>query len=231
MKHFMQRVVLKSLAGATLLLSSALWARSASAQTGKIDLQTEAPPAPVARSYHVHDGFYLRANLGLGGLSTSYDLGADEHVDAGGVALDLDLLVGGSPSPGLAIGGGLLTSTAPSAGFEWDETDLGDGRLNMVLLGVFVDGFPNPKRGFHLGGLLGVAGQTSKFNSDGEGLKDTYETAGFGGAAWIGYDWWVAAEWSMGLQFRLAGAISSSEDDDVDAAAFNSSLMFTTVYH
>ncbi|MGC4089797.1 MAG: hypothetical protein QM756_18315 [Polyangiaceae bacterium] len=76
------------------------------------------PSAPsVPRSYHMHDGFYLRASVGVGSLSSSIDDKSTTgySLRGGGTSLHLNLLVGGSPSPGLAVGGALLGEGTASA--------------------------------------------------------------------------------------------------------------------
>src|SRR5687768_3991362 len=113
-------------AGSVLVFPSAVLAQSAPApaavaaeptepsphidltgRSPKIDLSAPPPPAPVTRNFRQHDGFYLRIGGGLGALGADFDR-AGFDASSGGTSLELEALVGGSPSPGLAIGGGLL---------------------------------------------------------------------------------------------------------------------------
>lgn len=215
------------------LLATALFSHPSAAQeSGKIQLTTAAPEAPVARSYHVHDGFYLRAGVGIGSLSSTFDdAGPDEFdLDGDGFSFGLDLMVGGSPSPGVAIGGALIGAVAPQASFDRHGVEVGDRRVGLALAGPFIDGFFNPKKGWHLGGMIGVA--AIDIEDDNE-LDRLTSTRGLGGAVWGGYDFWVADEFSTGLLLRLAGAYTQDEGDrtDVSASAFSSTLMFTALYH
>jgi hypothetical protein len=201
--------------------------------TGKIDLHTQAPAPPVRRTDHVHDGFYLRMNAGLGYLYGTYDSDdsgtADNFaLDLDGFALSFDALVGGSPSPGVAIGGGILTSAAPSAEVSVNDTDIGNRSIGFGIVGAFVDGFFNPRKGFHMGGMLGVARIDVEDNTE---SGDVAATGGVGGAAWLGWDFWVANQWSTGVLFRVAGALTRNGDEDIDASAVATSVMFTAVYH
>src|SRR5688500_6918148 len=62
-----------------------------------------APPVPAAApraGYHVHVGFYLRMAAGVGGGHGSV---SDFSVD--GLGLALNLWIGGTPGPGIAVGG------------------------------------------------------------------------------------------------------------------------------
>ena len=74
--------------------------------------QGYGPPPPPREdpTVNYHDGFYLRLNLGIGGHAITYN----DDITAFGGSVALDLLVGGSPNRGLAIGGGLLADYSPN---------------------------------------------------------------------------------------------------------------------
>ncbi len=189
----------------------------------KIDVTTPEPEPPVARSYHVHDGFYLRLNIGIGGHAITYN----DDITASGGSVAFDALVGGSPNPGFAIGGALIGDYSPNLALEGTTADL-EANVQTGIIGVFIDGFPDPKGGFHIGGALGLANiQTDP--SAGDVRNDT----GFGGAAWIGYDAWVGDEWSVGGLVRFATAVGRSKegDQDLDSRSSALTLLFTALYH
>ncbi len=195
----------------------------------KINLHPEAsaPEAPVDRTYHVHDGFYLRLNIGFGAYGIRYE----DNVSAGGAGLAFDVLAGGSPSKGFVIGGALLSDFSRNSSLKQNDTDLGEVNIGTILLGPFVDGFPNPKGGWHVGGMVGIAG----IRTDGApGQTKAREDNGGGGAVWVGYDAWVGDEWSLGGLLRIDAAVGRSEDDagkKRDATSTALTLMFTTLYH
>lgn len=195
----------------------------------KIDLSVEQQAPPVDRTYHVHDGFYLRVSLGIGALSSDYDLGAGS-ADSHGGTLALDVLVGGTPSKGLAIGGALLNEAGVSHSIERDGRSLGDANVRLSLLGPFVDGFFDPKGGFHIGGAVGFA---SLAIEDLSTEDETDTLGGFGGAAWLGYDAWVAEQWAIGGLVRAGGAITKKSDDagDITASSFSLGFMMTVLNH
>lgn len=191
----------------------------------KIDVTGPPPEPPVARSFHVHDGFYLRINLGIGAYGAKYE----NDVTAGGGALSLDALVGGTPTPGLVLGGALLADHVQKATVEQDGRDIGDAIVETGMFGAFIDGFPDAKGGFHLGGALGFA----NIHTDVDGADEVRDDTGFGGAVWVGYDAWVGDEWSLGALLRVSAAIGKSEKDgqDRDAESRALTLMFTALYH
>lgn len=219
-----------ALVGSLSLLGSLSVAPAALAEEApsKIDVSTPAPEPAVERSYHVHDGFYLRMSIGLGGMDVHYDPEPSDGSAAGG-GLAFDLLIGGSPSRGMAIGAAIIDDIGRSLTLEADGREVGDIHATSVLVGPFIDGFPNPKGGWHLGGMVGFA--TQQF--DAPRANDVQSTTGVGGAAWGGYDAWVGDEWSVGGLGRIAAAVTRGEDAGVDIKASNLSFMlaFSALYH
>jgi hypothetical protein len=127
------------------------------------------------------------------------------HFDlsGGSFSLNFDAMVGASPADGFALGGGAMW-----AGGTSDLTGNGvESMLSSMLAGVFFDAFPSPKEGMHLGAMAGYAMHTISDHPSG-----VERTHGFGGAAWLGYDWWVADEISTGLMLRFNGALTQGED-------------------
>lgn len=226
-----------SFVGCLLVLSawsSAAWAEDpmppapppGSAADERIALKVDALPERTIehRSYHVHDGFYLRMTVGFGDYRASYtdNVRTNQNYGGHGQSMALDLLIGGSPSPGVSIGGGLMVD--PLFGVDYDRNGFGMGSHGgtSALIGPFIDGFPDASRGWHLGALVGVGGQTFQ-NVNASGSK--YSTArGFGGAAWFGYDFWVAGEWAVGPELRLMGQRSGDSKSGEDISAWSRSF-------
>jgi hypothetical protein len=186
----------------------------------RIDLSTAPIATPVPRTYHYHEGFYLRASLGFGDYRASFSDGNRPNLDFSehGNSLSIDLLIGGSPSPGVSLGGGLLLE--PLFGADYEQNSLGRGSHGgfSTLVGPFIDAFPDVSKGWHLGGLIGIAAQSfQNVNSTG---SDSHRAAGIGGAAWFGYDFWVAGEWAVGPQLRLMGMRTSDTKSAEDVSAF-----------
>jgi hypothetical protein len=194
---------------------------------------------PVQRKYHLHEGFYLRTSLGFGDYRASF---TDNHsyipTPAGviqgtdytehGASMSLDLLIGGSPSPGVSVGGGLLLE--PLFGADYDRAGTGTHGGFATLVGPFIDGFPDATKGWHLGGLVGFAAQSFQ-NLNGSG--DTQRAGGIGGAAWFGYDFWVAGEWAIGPQLRLMGmrTTDTRSNEDISAWARSFTLGVSAVFN
>lgn len=197
-------------------------------------------PPPMARAgYKTHDGFYLRMGLGLGGghINVSTDSSSARDFAFGGAGLSLNLWMGGTPWRGVAIGGlfsaqGMAESDAEVDGKGTKQKLTG----STVLLGPFIDVFPDPLRGLHVGGSLALAGIGAKGSGDvletNYKVKD-YNAGGFGASAWLGYMGWVGPEWSMGGMLQLSVLRAQEDKDDVKrlGSGYALSLNFTALYH
>jgi hypothetical protein len=196
-----------------------------------INVETPPPAAPVERTYHMHEGFYFRASLGIGALnqSVSTDTRSEADFSTSGGGLAYDIMIGGSPATGLAIGGTIMGLGATNANVEVDDVDTGaDVNASHGIIGVFIDGFPQPNGGLHLGGALGFAGDAIDPDQG-----ETRNLGGFGGAAWLGYGFWVGPDWSLGGMLQLSGTLTREEKDGVtrQASSLGTSLLFTALYH
>ncbi len=189
------------------------------------------PPAEAARGVHLHEGFYLRLSLGPGFGTFSGQVGPnDSELDGSGVALSGNIMIGGTPAPGLVIGGATAGHTMPRPSYDGGPFVKGKPAASMGLLYGFVDYFPNPHRGLHLGGGAGLASFSYRESED-DGA-DQPISFGLGGAAWIGYDFWVSKQWSLGIETRvLGGHVSGRDDPDRSFTTFGSAVLFTALYH
>ena len=189
--------------------------------------------------YHVHDGFYLRiaAGLGAGHLNVSTDSHQANDFAVGGAGLGLNLWLGGTPWRGVALGGlmmlqGINDSSTRVAGHSTHETMNG----SVLLLGPFIDAFPDPMRGLHVGGSLALAGFNAKAQGDNLELvhqvKD-YNSGGLGASAWVGYMGFVGPEWSLGGLLQVTALATSKTEDDIkrNASGYALTLSFTALYH
>jgi hypothetical protein len=176
----------------------------------------------------MHDGFYVRMSFGFGSQSTTIDDGAPApNFTATDATLVFNGLVGGAPAPGVILGGSLALDSLPSTTFEADADRAKTG-VTLFSLGPFIDGYPNPRGGFHLGGTIGPSFARLASNTGFAGNK----ARGISLAAWLGYDWWVADQWAVGGLLRLSGANnwSSNTSPDLGINTRSIALLFTVVY-
>ena len=209
----------------------------AEADTG-IVLKTEEPPPLEKTSRRVHDGLYIRTSLGQGWFTAKFTEGLLDDATVGGRGGAIDLQLGGTPASGLVVGGGLFLDGMDHHdlrpfGVSADEYD-GSGTVGLVALGPFVDYFPDPKRGLHFGGTLVLAALA--FHAPNEAGVEPYKSearrgTGGGLGAWVGHDWWVEREFSLGVQLRYLGAAVRNEPYEWRGAADTLTLEFTGLFH
>ena len=201
-----------------------------------------APPAPPPpseeerekRGERLHDGFYFRFALGAGFFSGS--LNTEPQTKITGPQLAVDLAFGGTPVPGLVIGGGIYGSGGP---VTWDAsgiTNKVDG-ATFSTIGPFVDWYPNPRDGWHLTGMLGLSRfvfpRGTQFNTQ----NTVSDTSDVGGALMIGggYEFWIGRQWSLGLLGRLQVAAASVDNlgngGTSRITAFEPALLGNVTYH
>ncbi len=186
--------------------------------------------ASHAERPRTHDGWFLRA---AGGVSMAFDPAA---VTAPGVRVEgtpsgtgaaFDLLVGGSPMPGLILGGGGFLTYVPNpradnmkatvGGFLNLDGDVKFDGATVALLAPFVDYYPDAHGGLHFTAAIGVALLSM---GDGTLVNSTYQpfrnhgAVGAGASGGVGYEWWVGDRWSVGVLGRLAYAAPSGDDND-----------------
>jgi len=207
---------------------------------GKLVISAPPVPPPMQRAgYHVHDGFYLRLAAGIGGghTSISTDHASSPNFGVGRAGLALNLWIGGTPWRGVAIGG-LASYQGQNDGdtvVEGQKTGTGSN-AGVLLVGPFIDAFPDPLRGLHFGGSLALAAVGTKADSHvlelDHSVKD-YSGGGLGASAWIGYMGFVGPEYSMGGLLQLSGYAADKKEDSVDrkATGYSVSLSFSALYH
>ena len=169
---------------------------------------------------YLHDGFQLRASLGAGAMYLSAP-GNDTTIS--GVAGGFDLYVGGSLIPGLAIGvvfggGSALGPAVNSPGGSGAlSTDIS---LNLTDVGAYLNYYPDPLTGFHLVAEVGFAWINYKYRDT--VISDT--PRGFAVAVGVGYDFWLAREWSFGPLLKVSYAATTYDDGSGDHYVQNTLL-------
>jgi hypothetical protein len=211
-------------------------------------LATLGLPSPAHANpfgYREHDGFYLRVSAGIAALhverSTAQEGSllslayAGEGSSVGGGSLFSEVSIGGTPLPGVVFAGTLLADGLPATDIRTASgarVALGSA-LVFTMLGPTVDFFPDRARGFHVGGGAGFATSTAGVSDP---VFNTIGGLGFGLTASVGYDLWVADDWSVGVLGRgmlariqgeeQSGQAVGREHDTVSSASLAVSLLY-----
>ena len=168
---------------------------------------------PDTTGSYVHEGFFLRLQLGPGGSSV-----AREDEDWSGVTLGMGLAIGGSPIEDLALHLDFQTT--------WLFNPKGEvNGIGMQALGLGATYYFMPL-GFFVSGSAGI-GWLAFENAEGQS-KDT--SAGFAFDALIGKEWWVGADWGVGAAVQLLYMHVQDYTDDEGLNAFAVNALFTATY-
>jgi hypothetical protein len=185
-------------------------------------------------SAYTHDGMYFRFGLGGGGLAASTE---GSQSSTSGTGLGLELSLGGTIDPGIVIGGTIFFQQANQSATATVDTAAGtvtsslSYNLNFLVMGPFIEWYPNPHGGFHFGGFAGLAGVNTS-SSDGSSSSST--STGFGGGVQAGYDFWLSRQLSFGLSGRFAAGTISDSSNGSSAPSLTVSagqLMLSLLWH
>lgn len=206
------------------------------------------PPPPMETGVHEHDGFYLRMGIGIGRLGATFRSDSSAELQGkveGSMAKGagaFEFAIGGTPAPGLVIGGMLNASGTQDVTTDnltvngARTTDIHYDQASLGFLGPFVDYYIDAQLGWHVEGALGIAWFNLPEGRQGS-LRATSETktGGLGFAVGAGWEGWVAKQWGMGALLRLMYASVETNQNDSErwmykALAFPE-LLFTVTYH
>ena len=173
-----------------------------------------AAPKPPDRTKHLHDGLYFGCSLGPMMLHDSASANDKKLGTASAGGLALSLALGGTPVDGLVLGGTFLGQAsvggnidpALNASSRDEDTEIG-----AAFLGGFVDYFFDPRKGFHMQGLVGIQklsysyrDYTSEQSDDPDDrTRPISSSSGVAFGLGVGNLWWVRPQWSIGLVGRL----------------------------
>ncbi len=163
--------------------------------------------APVtARSEpRTRDGVQIRLAIGPGYAIGTLDTAAADS-ESSGVGVATQLAIGWTVRPGLVLGVG--TFPGVTLGPDYDGVDAGGQHVSAT--GPFADCYLSTTGGAHaFAGALFTAGYL-----DG-GDRDGALGFGWGATAGVGYDRFVADEWSVGALARVTAYSLHGVDDSI----------------
>lgn len=188
-----------------------------------------APPGEPVAFYiprYRHQGFYLAADTGLGVMTAfgSGPLGSASITGPGTVGA---FAIGGTVAPGLVLGG-VAREWSTSGTFNGGpnitatttyvlngktivsppQTLSGNAHALAVEIAAFLDWYPNPENGWHVGGSVGLGNMTL---TDDAGTRTT--GVGLAGSVFGGYQWWLGPAWSLGISGVVSIANAGHLDD------------------
>jgi hypothetical protein len=148
-----------------------------------------------------------------------------------------EVWMGGTPGRGLSVGG-----LAGVSQIDTEEAKVGShghvpGAIETVLVGVFLDAYPDPGRGFHFGGLVAGAASDVTTENKGELPATKSAVAELSLAVFAGLDVWIARQWSFGALLRLGGSFGREESEldgrdlTTQSATYTGQVLINVLYH
>ena len=226
--------------------------------------RTDAPPEANAqrkrvgyvrvadRSRRHHDGLYFRF---AGGLGFGHDAMKSDRTlpslntfpfqsppldgSGGGTAAVTEVAIGYTPAAGIALGVGIYTATIPSLTADVTDPRTGSYKYRvsqLAVIGPVADWYFFPNAGFHaqvspgVGTYVAGAAEPSLAGPQAQ----AHTAVGFGFMLGLGYEWWIADEWSMGLLGRVTyGAMSGKDDREVSwtHTAYAPAVLLSATYN
>jgi hypothetical protein len=170
-------------------------------------------PCAAEPGARTHDGFFARSSPGLAFYWAHVEDSSSVPRRSGvrGIGQGGELALGGTPAPGLVVGGSVWTGRLDPVFIEGGRRVSSDDdsvKLTQLRLGPFVDYYPNVSLGFH--GTAGMA-LVAEFESD--TLGDAIEPVAYGVSlvTGVGHEWFVSDEVSFGFLARFAvGGVTRS---------------------
>lgn len=196
-------------------------------------LIASTPAALAAGKARTHDeGLHLIASVGAAfatsGVTTDPEPSPNPDVNASGVAVGGMLLVGWTLKPGLAVGAGGagFHVFSPTVTVDDKEIDGDPDPIAGMVLGPYATYYLEPAGGLHFLAQLGAA---TLQDTD----EDTDLAIGFGATLGVGYDMYVADDWSVGGMARFQFLSTSTEQDDVTIShtTMVPALLFTATWN
>jgi hypothetical protein len=178
----------------------------------------QAPSDSTSAELRSPDGFYLRTSVSGPAFVTFFGDGPTGTATIAALDSAPGFSIGGSIAPGWVIGGTVQTATAQGTfdrGPLRNATLVVDGsntpasqkaRATFVETGLFVDWYPDPRAGWHVG-LSGGLGVITVNN-----YADDSTLVGFSPAGTVfgGRDWAIGGPWSLGISLVASGATGAT---------------------
>ena len=190
----------------------------------------QPPPEP---GFHKHDGFFMRIFQGLSVGRMHGDVATGE-LRVAGVGFFEDFACGYAIKENLILFGEYSLEIFPDASLSGPGKNPAVVRTLPIVL-TFAPGvtyYVEPQN-VYVSGALGMA-----INQADEDSVDTRAAVvkhrskpGIGGSLVLGKEWWVSANWGLGIAFRVALARTSEIDTDYAWLLYSASALFSATYN
>lgn len=188
------------------------------------------PDEEVRPDSRIHDGGFIRFAFGPQWFNGSLERGfrtsaaapnVPTAVDINGFGLTAEFVGGGAPVPGFILAARLAVTVAlePEAQLSdvFGTPDYEDPTLDDMIIpftGLLMDVYPDPELGIHFFGTVGIT--MASVGGDDQVGSESFVGVGYGGG--VGFEGWVADEWSVGIQARIDAAHMFGDENEATTA-------------
>lgn len=192
-------------------------------------LVAQAPAAAPAQEpgFHKHDGFYLNLMGGFGTAGYSNTVGTTS-VKIGGFAGHFGIKLGGALTNNLILFGALdgFSALSPTFTVGSSSATVSSATYSINTYGAGIAYYSDSN--FFLAASAGAARGTLAYTSGTTAYAASTDT-GFGANLNIGMEWWVSANWGLGV--AAVGHFSSVKDGGTTATQYYAGIAFTATYN
>ena len=193
-----------------------------------------APPvAPAPRpGWHTHDGFFMRLQLGGGGLAWGHDDPTNDYLVSGGAGT-FRLALGGAVNRHAVLYGEVFTDTAQNPMVRKDGQTFRATGSSTSAVGI------GPGLALYSDSNWFLSGSFQLFHLDvdlqgGDGATETIWSSAIG-TGWTvsaGKEWWVSENWALGFAGSLFfGSAPDVKDPRQRWQAASAMLSFSATYN
>ena len=189
-----------------------------------VSAQILAPEPEQPTGFHEHDGFFLSLSTGLGYANVE-DRWGGAKLTYDGLNGSFDVRIGGSIAQNLILSGDLMGWSLSDPKVSGYGT-LGNTSLIQSTVGVGLTYYFMPANIF-VSGTVGLAG----FSLDAGGNTTSSDT-GVGLYLKAGKDWWVGADWGLGVAatFGWSSVKTATTSGDEKLSGYSVGLQFNATY-
>ncbi len=178
--------------------------------------------------------------LGIGNSRLTPTVGAQtgDTLSEGGLAIDF--AIGGTLGAGLVLAFGIAGNSMTHTDLASDGSGYASTDITLTNVGLLVDWYVNPKKGFHVFAMPGSTSLTvsqgggRRRRGDGSWSTDDTLGRGFGLTVGAGHEWFVSEQWSLGVLGRYTRASLDDPDGGQPRISFDAStfaLVGVATYH
>jgi len=187
------------------------------------------PPPESMDGFHIHDGFYLRVQTGIGFASLASTAGGVKTAMAGG-GLAFGAAAGGVIAHNLVLYGAVFETDTVNPDVQVGGTSMATQIGHIALQGI------GPGVAYYFGRInlyISVTLALTRFwTFDGNGNQLDTSKLGLASDLQVGKEWWVSPDWGLGIAAQLiGGSLKDQNDPSLSWSAGALSLLFSATYN